>query len=379
MQLSKRLFALSRRPQADHNTAPTPGNAPKNFRQVVKRGYDFAAPETLVVDNTGYSTGTPNPTQTETDKHKYPFSLDERMTSQLLGERATAAFGLPVSAPIAGSLGAHGHDFAPLNPQLETDLPVFAYVEKEGEPADNADITDDRMLPSAGLESINFASGGDDAYLNAVSNWQPSGKIISPSGVNFAKTGTKHVLLDTEANENSLKAGHAVVKIHTTPNFTDSFPIEVGCAFRNVQIGYNTGTNFDAGYNCNLFAVAGNEDSGLIRGNAPSGNPSMTLAFTLLKSRTIALSFDPVTKLRAQTKFSISFKYVAALIAGITETPINHSADFQFLRLTVESINQNGEENGAATYAVQAKVLMLGLDYGFKLRLVNNVASYATL
>jgi len=377
MQTSKRLFALSKIPQVDHNTPLVPTSAPKNYEQIVKLGYDFAAPDTTTTNNAGYSTGTPLPTKTEIDRHAYPFSLNERMTVELLGRRATAAFGLPVSTAVTGSTAAYKHVYTPLNPQLETNLPVYTYIEKEGEPANPADITDDRKLPAAGLASINWTSGTDDAYLNGVSDWQPSGRVITPSAVNFNTAGTNHVVLDSQAGETSLKSGQAVVSIFPQASLGGTATV-VGCNFRNVSIGYNTGTNFDAGYVCPEYAITGDSNSGLVRGSAPSGNPEITLSFSLVKTILFAQNFDPISKLRAQSQFSISFNYIAGLMPGITGTAIPFSANFKFLKLSVGSITQ-GDENGTATYDIVATVQAVGTDYGFSLEVFNKIASYATI
>lgn len=128
MQTSTRLFALSLIPQIDYDTPLAPSTAPKNYEKVIKDGYDFAEQTVTRIDNAGQSTGTPNPTESEIGNHDNTFTLVERMTSEKLGRRGTAAFGLPTSTPVAGSTGAHKHVFKPLNPQLEANLPAYTYV-----------------------------------------------------------------------------------------------------------------------------------------------------------------------------------------------------------------------------------------------------------
>lgn len=378
-ETSKRLFALSRIPQEDYDTPVDPGDgSPQTFEQIVKEGYEFANLTTTTADNAGFSTGTPNPTISELDKHDADFALRERMTAERLGRRLTAAMGLPVTTAVVGSTGAYKHVFVPLNPHLEADLPVYTYVEKDGEPEDSGDTTDDRMLPSAGLENLELSSDAQNAYLMGASNWRTSGKVIDSSGVDFTEDNTGHVLLDDYAGEHSIKSGQALVEIYPQINFGGT-AIEVLCDFRGVRIGYNPNRDPNAGYlGCGKFQNQSDPNSGNVRGSFPAGNPTTSLYFTLIKSIAFAQGFDPLAKMRAQTQFSIDFTYTGVLMSGITGTPINYKAIFRYKKLTVESVVQ-GDENGKGTYEITTKPLSLGQSYPLEVQLFNKIASYAAL
>lgn len=378
MQNSLHQFALSLIPQANYTTVLTPDDSPQNYEQIDKEGYDLTELEKANATNAGRSTGTASPTTSELDKWDYPFSIpNERMTAQKLGRRLTAAMGLPVTTLVTGSVGAFRHIWKPQNPQLEGVLPVYTYVEKSDEPADPEDITHDSMYESASIESIAFNSGAaDDAYLLAASNWRASGKATDPSGVTFGD-GTDHVRLVENANENSIKAAQATVKLYAQPDMVGTLHT-LGCNFRNVRMNYGTGLDPSSGYSCPRFQDPADENSGTVRGEIGYGNPTIELAFSLVKTRAFAQDFNPRDKFRKDTKFSIQIDYVGVLIPGVTGTPINFVAKFKYTKLTIAQI-AFPDENGRDTYDITTQPLSLGNEFPLEVEIINNVASYATL
>lgn len=379
-QTSLHQFALSLIPQTNYVTplVPNPPNAPKNYEQVIREGYGLTELLKTVATNAGQSTGTANPTESEIDKFDFPFSIpNERMTAQKLGRRLTAAMGLPVTTPVAGSSGAFRHIWKPLNPQLEGVLPVYTYVEKSDEPADSADITHDTMYPSASIETLNFSSGSQNAYLLGNSSWRGSGKAIDPSAVKFGAGG--NVRLSAEMNESSIKSAQAIVSLFQEPAFGTTFPASnPGCGFRNVQIVYGTGLDAGSGYGCPKFQNQSDPNSGAVRGEIGYGNPTIELNFSLIKTRAFAQAFNPRDKFRKDAKFSALFDYVGGAIPGVTGTPINFEAKFKYPKLTISSI-AFADENGKDSYDIKTLPISLGNEFAFEVEVVNNVASYAIL
>jgi len=94
---SQALFAFGPH-QTNFQTLVAPSGSPKNYRQVVKEGYDFATYDSGSTDNAGESTGYAFPDEIYPTRDSTTASAVEQLTFQLLGIRAFDAFGVVTSA-----------------------------------------------------------------------------------------------------------------------------------------------------------------------------------------------------------------------------------------------------------------------------------------
>lgn len=362
---SVNIMALAAQPQADYDTVVPPGTSPKVHRQIDKADRQLAKFTASSTDNRGHSTGTPYPTRQDLDAHDATQTLVEDMSSQLLGERALAAFGKVTTAIIAAG-ETFEHTFEMLNPQQAAQLPAYDYHEKQGEDAARPNALS-QMFASFVCESLRVAGQGR-AILEGTSTWRGSGKRVDPSPLTFFDPGSEVILLE-DMVQNYFKNSAADLQLYPQVDLGGT-PFAVSCAFRDFEFVLNNNLLVDAGYlGCGKFQTAGDPDSGAIRGKCEIGEPTVQFNFTIIDDD----AYDARAKLQDLLSISASLKYEGAII----ETTNKHYADFQLLNAKITDIDPT-EVDGENALRITTEPLALGQVMPVQLIVQNDVSSYAT-
>jgi hypothetical protein len=363
MKDSAFLFALGLIPQVDYATFTAGTTAPKNYAQIIQTDRQPANYEPVTSNDEGYSTGTPYPTENLIEAHEVTKVTTERMSSQLLGRRALAAFGAVVSST-QGS--GKKHIFTPLNPQTASQLPVYPYAEKLG-------TLHNYRAASLLAESFSVVGEGK-SFVQATTNWRGSGDWKTPSGINFDGV-SRHVVLQNEQTHNHFRNTSARLKIFANPDF-DGDVLEVLCDFRSFNFSLNNNPLLEQGYlGCGKYQDQANPESGAIRGSLEIGTQQVTCEYILLMSPDVATTFNPFGKARLQSYFSTELLYQGSQIGA---GPEKHQALFRFARQVVSAVAIAPIE-GLAAYRVTAQPLALGQQMPVTLEVINDVASYTAL
>ncbi|HUF02783.1 MAG TPA: hypothetical protein VMM38_01265 [Aridibacter sp.] len=362
---SVNIFALSAQPQVDYQTVLAPGTAPKVHRQLEKTDRQLAKYSAPASDNRGYSTGTPYPTRKTLDSHDVTVQLTEDLSSQLLGERALAGFG--EVATVEKTVGqTYEHTFTMLNPQASAQPPAYDYVEKQGEDAARPNAHNVEF-PSMVCESFSV-SGQGRALLQASSSWRGSGKRISPSPLDFFGGGSEVILLEDMVH-NFFRNTAAKLKLYPQINLGGTVH-EVNCDFRDFEFSIAWNLLAEAGYlGCGLFQVAGDSESGAIRGKCEIGDPTASFNFTIIDND----AYNAYDKLQTMASISASLKYEGSVIEGANK----HFADFRLLHANIADIDHT-EVDGENALRMTTEPLALGQVMPVELVVQNDVSSYAT-
>lgn len=371
---SERLFSMSLIPQVDYQTALVVATSPKNYEQIHKADRAFANFETRFIDDRGYSTGTPFPTENLIEAHDVSFSLSERVSSQRLGRRALAGFGSLVTTPYSGGdAGAYKHVFTPLNSQGGVDLPAYTYVEKIGEPASSGSVLHDVKYPSCCVDSFSM-EGSETGFIMVNTNWRGSGKRTANSGVGFdaaSYVGAAHVVLKDNQTHNNFRNTQAQLKVYPQVSLGGS-PVTITCNYRSFNFSLNNNNIADQGYlGCGLFQTSGNPDSGAIRGSYPLGEQEATFEFVVM----IAEALDPFSKMIAQTQLSAELIATGGTISGTTKV---HKSTLKVNKMTYKTV-QIDNLGGMNVWRISAPPLALGQTMPVSLEVENDVASYTSL
>jgi len=360
---SVNIFALSAVPQSNYQTPLTPDDSPKNFRQLEKSDRTLAKYTVQTSDNKGKSTGTPHPTRKTIESHDVTQTLQEELSSQLLGERAYAAMGeIDTVATVADTVFTHTIEM--LNPQDSAQLPAYGYVEKAGESASRPDAH------NIGYPSMCFdqwsVKGEGKALLMSTSQIVGSGKRVKPSGVTFFDPGSQVILLE-DMMQNFFRNTAAKLKLYPQAELGGSV-YNVNCNFRDFEFSINNNLKKDAGYlGCGLYQTAGNSESGAIRGKNEIGDQQVQFNFTILMDDV----YDAYTKMQTMATISAQLDFEGAVIA----TTYKHKASFKLNAaniVDVEHVSVDGD-NGLR---ITTEPLAIGQIMPVSIVVVNNVEDY---
>lgn len=360
---SANIFALSAVPQADYNTALAGSTSPKKHRQVEKTDRVFAKYSAPASDNRGYSTGTPYPTRRTLESHDVTHQFTEDLSSQLLGERAYAAMGVVDSVEtVTGEVWTH--TFEMLNPQDAAQLPAYGYAEKAAESASRPNAHDVRY--DSFVMAQWSVQGQGRSILQSVSQWQGSGKRVSPSAIQFFDTGSQVILLE-DMVQNYFRNTQAALKLYPQKDLGGTV-FNVNCDFRDFEFSINNNLLLDAGYlGCAKYQNQSDPESGAVRGKCEIGDPTVQFNFTMIMND----AYDAYDKMKTMQSISAQLDYVGSVISG-SDT---HKASFILNHANIVDIDHSPVD-GENALRITTEPLALGQIMPVSLVVVNDVASY---
>ncbi len=358
------LFAESKTPQVDYATFKL--GAVTNYEQILKEGFDFAKYNYGYTDNAGYSSGGPFPTVVKPGNHDVSVSYsNEEMTPYLLVKRLYQALGAIDSTTVTA--GANRiHKISLLNLALGLQLPMYSYVEKNGEKAVSGPEPNPHNIGFESLVTSQFSlSGGDKAVITATSEKVGSGlRIVNPA-VNI-KSSPVHVAPNVQ--NRYFQTTSALLKFWKDINQTGTLN-SIGCSFRNFQLNINPNLKTDDGYKgCGRFFVSGNSNSGTIRNRCEIGLPTVEATVDIIFDD----NYDPVAIMQSLAPFSLELKYTGGLI-GVTSE--NYEAIFKFGKTYFTSVDTTilEDKNGLS---LKLKPFANGFDFPFEVWVQNDTTTY---
>ncbi len=361
--------------QTNFQTVVAPSSSPKNYRQIIKEGYEFATYESGSTDNAGESTGYAFPDEIYPTRDTTSFSAVEQLTYQLLGIRAYDAFGVVATETVA--TGVYKHTFSLLDPTVAASLPSRPLAVKGGgEPTLETNQIYNALMPSMTVNrfTITADSSSDKPNLQSNTEWQGSGQFTSPSGVSFY--GTSNVWF-----KGDLAAGHktninklgGVVSFYNSVNLGGS-PITTDCIVRSQTTTINENLNVDGGYGvCGLFQD-NDPSKGAIASSLDTGGQTVDASLTMDADSQFLIDFDFYNRLKQKTPFSMKTVYTGPVISGGN----THKATFTFNKVVITGHGFPDVAGGKRGLSLTLASLASGNVMPFSLELVTNVADFAT-
>ena len=363
---SANIFAMSAIPQIDYQTLLAPSSVTKVHRQIEKDNVTFGKYSAPTSDNKGFSTGTTSPTRKVLESHDFSLNLSEDLSSQLLGERARAAFGsIETTELVAGQVWQH--IFKLLDLHSADSLPAYDYVEKAAESVSRPNAHNVEF-PSNVCGNFSI-SGEGTSVLKSSSSWKASGKRISPSPLTFFDPGSEVILLE-DMVQNYFKSSAGKILLYPDKELNGT-PFVLNCGLRNVNVGINNALDETDGYNCGLYQDPADEESGAIRGNCDvTEGRGVQFDFTAIDSD----DYDAYDKMQKMESLSASLKY-----EGLKEIAggYKHSAEFKLIHGNIADIDHD-PQNGKNAHRITTSPMALGMQEALELVLINDVESYST-
>ncbi len=347
--------AISRIPQADYTTSPTPA-AHSFIREEIKaRSLPVIAPSTK--DNTDYATGYGFPTDSwvEAWNTSWPWSVD--LSAQNIGRYLLASMGkVTTTQPAAGpSPTVYQHVFEPLPFLTSSQLPTYALLAQMAASSNGIN----RMVPSMIAKSFKVAASGIQR-LDGNLDWQGSGKETTPSGVTW---GT-HVD-EIQGTQNFFYSREVAMAISDSDG-SDS--ATVSCDLKSWNFSVEN-TLADGDWGCPAF-VSNDPALGAIR------SQHLLNKQAFMQDWRIKLRNDSPE--HADLVSQRPMKLITTLTGGIIE-------DAYAYKLTVTSYlakytsAEDGFEDGFAIVNVKPDVLFnVSANKILEVELINNVISYTT-
>jgi len=347
--------AISRIPQTDYTTPPTPAAGSFIREEIKTRSQPAVTPATR--NNAGYATGYPFGTDSwvEAWQTGWPWPVD--LSSQNIGRYLLAAMGkVTTDQPNVGaSPTVYRHIFEPLPFLTTSQLPVYALLTQMAASANGIN----RMVPSMVARSFKMAASGIQR-LDGNIDWAGSGEIISPSGVTWA----------THVNE-----------IQGTQNFFFSRMVEmaisdtngsnsdtVSCDLKNWNFGVENALA-DNDWGCPAF-VDDDPNLGAIRSQHLLGNQAYMQDWRI-KLRNDTPDYEDLMAQR-------EMKLITTLEGGIIEDAYTHKLTVtSYLAKYTSAVD--GFEDGFAVVDVKPELLFnVSANKIVEVELINNVVSYTT-
>jgi hypothetical protein len=282
------------------------------------------------------------------------------------------AFGVTVT-PTEVSVGAvWKHTFKLLDPQVSSVLPVRPIAVKTGEPALPANEIYNARFPSMTVAAFSLTDSGDKPNLISTTDYQGSGAIIQPSGVQFYGTG-KNVLFQSEYSpfeEPIRKKGLAT--IYSAANLGGT-AIATDCLMKSFSASINENLDLENAYNCVRYQD-GTSSLGQIAGQMYIGRQEVSYEFTMIADSVMVNAFDLKNRLKAGTEFSMKNFFEGSVITGA----FRHEATLKLLKAKVASISWTDTGGGLEGFTIQTQPLSNGSVMPLELDVQTNVADFNT-
>ena len=372
---SQALFAFGPH-QTNFQTVVAPSTTPKNWRQLVKDGYDFAAFESGSANNAGESTGFALPDEIYSTRDQTTASAVEQLTYQLLGIRAFDAFGVVVTEVL--SVGAvFKHTFTLFDPFVSPTLPSRPLAVKGGgEPAVTANQIYDTLMPGMTYSrfSLSADSGNEKPNLLLSSDWQGSGQNTEPSGVIFTGASRQVWLrgdISAPHKTNINKLG-GVVTFYAQENLAGT-AIATECIVRNFGMTLNENLNLEGAYGiCGKFQD-NDPLKGSIADNLDSTGQTVDAELTMDADSQFLIDFGLSNRIKTKTPFSMKVVYEGPTIA----TTFKHSATLKFNKSVIANHGFPTVAGGKRGLSLTLGQLGAGNSQPVSLELITNVADFS--
>ena len=370
------IFALGPH-QANFQTDAVFDDDPKNCRQIVKEGYDFAEFDSASVDNAGESTGSALPDEIYPTRDSTRASAVQQLSFQLLGIHAFDAFGI-VTTEVVLANQVWKHTFELLDPFINAILPCRPLIIKGGgEVAVQANQIYDALMKSMTYSRFTLTadSSSQKPNLQLSSEWVGSGQFTEPSNLQFFGTGGKVIgRKDIIAAHNArINKFGGVVTFYPEEEFAGG-AIATDCIVRNFSTSIDEGLNVEGGYGvCGLFQD-GDPTKGAIAGSLDTGGQKVDSSVTMDADSDFISDFELYERIKKKTPFSMKTVYTGDIITGAHR----HKATFLYRKAAVVGHGFPEIAGGKRGLNLNLGMLSQGNKQPFALELITNVADFGT-
>lgn len=364
--------------QTNYTTPVAPDDDPKNYRLVVKDGYEKPSYSDPNVPNTGKSTGLALPDKTRKDRAVSGFTAVEELTFQLLGIRAYDAFGVAATPEVVVADEVWKHIFSLLDAQSGATLQTRPLAYKVGESASAANKILDAELRSMMYQRLTITNSAADPSLVADSEWIGSGELIEDyadilaSDVKFWGGG-RHVWHESDiaaAHKTNINKLAALIKIYPQVDFGGT-PVNSECILDTFNLTINE--NVELNYNCARFQD-GDPTKAAIAGSGNSSGQTVGFEATVQADSEFVQTLDIYERIKSGTPFSITIEFDGGEIGSSGE---NHMALFKINRTTIDD-HSWVPALGKQGIRFVTSPLASGNSFPLSLELQTNVANFSS-
>lgn len=355
--IQQRKYAISRIPQTNFQTRTVPSAAgSKSHVKVVATDRNLAQYGVETANNKGHATGVDWATETWATAHGVSVQKSVEVCAEEIGRWLLLAFGsVTTDQPDAEDAPTvYRHKFVPQDADVSRQLPATTYVEQ-------LSSAHDVEYPSQVVESLTLRGDGKGRLTCDVS-LMGSGERNNPSGVAFSG-GSVHVAVPADLHYfyNSQMA--------LTVDDGDT-PIDYLCRYNSFTVSLTNALLAEEGYRpgCALFQVAGDPESGMIRGELLFGERTLSGQFV------VRLAAGGAEYAALQEQKDLDITIIAT--GGTIEDDFQDQLTIRMALSRYQAVSL-GESNGIVTLQITVDPLYnQATGKVIEVELINRIASY---